>query len=145
MTTLYVLEDIRERVLYVGIPRAAISRLAHHASEKSWWSEVASTEFHHYPTRQKAMEAERTLIQALRPPYNIELNPRAGVVVERVNPDDVCPGQPPDEFSAEESYRLVGMLAARFEGMCGNLPWPRCECGSCLSEDGDCYMECGLA
>ena len=74
MTTLYRLFDADERLLYIGIADKWTSRMTQHAAEKAWWSDVASTRFESFPTRDEACAAEKAAIIAERPLHNVVHN-----------------------------------------------------------------------
>lgn len=93
MTTLYVLHDLRERVLYVGVSEVTWGRMAQHAASKAWWGNVAGARFSHYATRAEAEEAERCLIQTLRPPHNTACQPVSPTITD-ANPTQLVYRQP---------------------------------------------------
>lgn len=58
-------------LLYVGIASNVRRRLATHAVEKEWWSEVASVKTEMFDDRAQALKAERAAILDESPRYNI--------------------------------------------------------------------------
>ena len=80
-TAVYRLYDRRGTLLYVGISRNLSARFAQHASEKSWWPEVARKTAMLYGSRREAMKAELTAIHTEKPVHNIagvRAEPRQG-------------------------------------------------------------------
>lgn len=70
-TTLYRLYDEGGDLLYVGISTRPLQRVREHSKGQTWWTEVASQTFEHYPTRQAAADAELDAIRTEHPRYNI--------------------------------------------------------------------------
>lgn len=71
----YVLADEGDNILYVGSTRHPHQRMAQHAADKPWWSEVATTLWEDQPTWRQALIRESELIHRLCPRYNVSLNP----------------------------------------------------------------------
>jgi predicted GIY-YIG superfamily endonuclease len=76
-TALYRLYDAEDELLYIGISEAPEKRWAHHASEKSWWPQVARKEIRWFPTRKEAEAAEARAIATERTPHNVAGSPWA--------------------------------------------------------------------
>jgi excinuclease UvrABC nuclease subunit len=70
-TALYRFFAKDDRLLYVGVTDDLKSRLAAHATQKSWWGEVSRTTVEWFPGRLEALDAEIAAIQSERPAYNI--------------------------------------------------------------------------
>lgn len=70
-TTVYRLFDASGSLLYVGIASKAGRRLAEHANNKAWWSEVGSITFAQFDSRDEAANAEREAIRTESPRYNV--------------------------------------------------------------------------
>lgn len=75
-TTLYRLYDAEGDLLYVGISTRPMQRVREHSKGQTWWLEVASQSFEHFPSRPDAAAAELAAIRAEKPRYN-----KVGVVV----------------------------------------------------------------
>lgn len=73
-TSLYVMQDASDDVLYIGIANSALGRFSQHKQAKPWWPEVASIAVTHYATRAEAEAAELQAIADLRPRYNVKGN-----------------------------------------------------------------------
>lgn len=74
MTALYRLRSTDGALLYIGVAGNPGRRFEQHATDKPWWSEVATITLAHYPDRAAALAAERDAIHAERPRYNIAHN-----------------------------------------------------------------------
>ena len=61
-TSVYLLYDSNNKLLYVGVTECGFNRLSQHLHYQSWWSHVASTRFEHYATRTEALKREKQLI-----------------------------------------------------------------------------------
>lgn len=70
-TTLYRLYDEGGDLLYVGISTRPLQRVREHSKGQTWWTEVASQTFQHYPTRTEAAAAELAAIKSENPKHNI--------------------------------------------------------------------------
>ena len=70
-TALYRHFDAEGRLLYVGISLNAFSRLMQHRRDSAWFRQIASITVEWFPTRGKAVDAERAAIQAERPLHNV--------------------------------------------------------------------------
>lgn len=73
-TDLYRYFDASGRLLYVGISLSAVARATQHRHTSGWWGEFASMTRQTFPTREAALEAERTAIIAEGPPHNVVHN-----------------------------------------------------------------------
>lgn len=70
-TALYRLYDAGMALLYVGITDNLTARMATHARDKSWWSQVAHRRVVWFDERADAVAAERQAIQNERPLHNV--------------------------------------------------------------------------
>lgn len=70
-TTLYRLFDAAGDLLYVGISTRPMQRVREHSKGQTWWTEVASQTFEHFPTRPEAATAELAAIRTENPRYNV--------------------------------------------------------------------------
>lgn len=61
-------------LLYVGISMSWPKRTKSHARDSRWFDQIASVKVEHFPTREAALEAERTAIKAEKPKYNVVHN-----------------------------------------------------------------------
>lgn len=68
---LYRMYDAEGALLYVGQTANIGRRLAAHATEKSWWSEVARIDLAHFANRDSATAAESHAIEAEAPRHNL--------------------------------------------------------------------------
>lgn len=68
---LYRFHDAAGQLLYVGLTSNPGRRFAQHASDKPWWTEVATVRIETFPDRASVALAERVAIQAERPRYNV--------------------------------------------------------------------------
>lgn len=74
-TDLYRFYDAEGTLLYVGISKSAIARMAQHADDKSWWHDVARMEVERIAGhRRTAEQAERHAIATEKPKHNIVHN-----------------------------------------------------------------------
>ena len=69
---LYRMFDDAGELLYVGVSKSALRRMAEHLETKPWINQVANTTFEHYPTRHAVLTAERKAIRNELPRYNIQ-------------------------------------------------------------------------
>jgi predicted GIY-YIG superfamily endonuclease len=70
-TTLYRYYDAAGALLYVGISKHAIQRLAQHEANKQWQAEIANVRIEHFPDRAAAHAAERAAINTENPAHNL--------------------------------------------------------------------------
>lgn len=70
-TTLYRHFDADGRLLYVGISKSALRRLASHEETSAWVQSISSVTVERFPCRSAAAEAEKLAIQSERPAYNV--------------------------------------------------------------------------
>jgi hypothetical protein len=68
-TALYRHFDAAGQLLYVGISKSAIARLAQH-SDKPWLDDLATMKVEYFPTRGEAEAAEIAAIRTERPMHN---------------------------------------------------------------------------
>ena len=71
--TLYRFYDKDKRLLYVGISVRGPRRWREHASDKVWYSDVATATMEHFPTTVEALKAEEAAIKTEAPAYNVEI------------------------------------------------------------------------
>ncbi len=69
-TSLYRHFSDRGDLLYVGIAKSSIQRLAAHTRSSQWIDDVARIEIEKYPSRRAAEAAERKAIQEEKPLWN---------------------------------------------------------------------------
>lgn len=72
----YVAFDADDRVLYVGCSHNLPQRMRRHRQTSPWHSLVARMETTEFPDMAEAETVERDKIQALRPIWNVDHNPR---------------------------------------------------------------------
>lgn len=72
-TVLYRAFDRHGQLLYVGITIDAQKRLKQHGWRSAWWPLCARVEQQIFADRRSALDAERDLIETLRPPYNVTI------------------------------------------------------------------------
>lgn len=70
----YILFDISDDLLYVGITDRGPVRLAEHYRHKPWFPHVCRVEFERYETRADSERREKYLIQERAPLHNIQHN-----------------------------------------------------------------------
>lgn len=70
-TSLYRLYGADGALLYVGISTRPFQRVREHSKGQTWWTEVASQTFEHFPTREEAAAAELDAIRTENPQHNI--------------------------------------------------------------------------
>jgi predicted GIY-YIG superfamily endonuclease len=68
----YVCQDWKGDLLYVGITSSGIKRFKAHGDVQGWWSSVVNIRLHHFDNRKDAEWAEAKMIQDLRPPHNVQ-------------------------------------------------------------------------
>ncbi len=68
---LYRLHNSDGDLLYIGMTCQIDERLMQHSREKSWYSEVSSTELEPFGNYQDAFNAELRAIEAEKPIYNV--------------------------------------------------------------------------
>lgn len=135
-TTLYRLFDQKHQLLYVGIAWNPGERFKQHRHGKPWWSEVASAELAHYPSRALAMDAEVAAIKSEQPRHNVVHNRAADRQWRR---HESCAlgvsesGSQSDEFSYEH-------LRSGFQKQGQLWLYPELNCSSCVD---DCWSEDG--
>lgn len=69
-TAVYRFYDKADAVIYVGITNNPAHRWAAHATDKSWWCDVATREVEWFDTREEAERIEDHLISTLHPRWN---------------------------------------------------------------------------
>lgn len=82
--TVYVMRSSAGDVLYIGQSAQPGKRFNAHGASSGWWTDVASIEITHCPTRSEAIELERSLIEGLSPQHNIRLNGERSKQVTRL-------------------------------------------------------------
>lgn len=70
-TSLYRFYDASGALIYIGISNSIPRRLGEHDDRKPWFAEAVRCTFEHYPSRARALAAEKKAIKAERPKYNI--------------------------------------------------------------------------
>ncbi len=70
--TVYRLRDAAGDLLYVGMTHSAMSRLAHHSTQKPWWPDVSTVDVEHIPSRAHAADAEAEALRTENPAHNIQ-------------------------------------------------------------------------
>lgn len=76
VSTLYRFYDAEENLLYVGVTQRGPARFKEHASNKDWWSRVATITLEHFASSEDAYIAEGHAIRAERPRHNVVSNRR---------------------------------------------------------------------
>ena len=75
--TLYVAWSGRglfRRYEYIGVTNSPSRRMREHRGGSDWWPEASTIRLRRYPDRASVLEAERTMIKAKRPRFNIQHN-----------------------------------------------------------------------
>lgn len=75
-THLYRHFDAQDRLLYIGISKTALRRLAQHYSTAHWANSVARVEIETFGTKAEAVAAENLAIKTEAPLHNILAAPR---------------------------------------------------------------------
>lgn len=70
MTSLYRHFGKSGELLYIGISLSVVHRLSQHVDSAAWATKIAKVTVEYFPTRQRALDAERNAIMAERPKYN---------------------------------------------------------------------------
>lgn len=70
-TWMYKLFSANGGLLYVGVSNDPAARLANHRRKKEWWRDVHSVRFAWLASRADAFRAERAVIAAEAPRYNV--------------------------------------------------------------------------
>lgn len=70
-STVYLLYDADDKLLYVGSTQSPTVRYKDHARNKPWWSDVRRMKETWYDTREAAYRAERVAIRIGCPKHNI--------------------------------------------------------------------------
>ena len=73
-TYLYRFFDANDQLLYVGISKTVLARMAQHFATKDWIPNDGCIKWTTYPTRLAAQEAERKAITNEKPKWNIAFN-----------------------------------------------------------------------
>jgi excinuclease UvrABC nuclease subunit len=73
-TYLYRFFDANDQLLYVGISKTVLARMAQHFATKDWIPNDGYIKWTTYPTRLSAQEAERQAIINEKPKWNIAFN-----------------------------------------------------------------------
>ncbi len=115
-TAVYLLFDVADELIYVGMTVNLDMRFGTHAVTKPWWPEVARREIEWYETRPAAERREASLIAKHHPRHNtigtprhaMECAERSQAVAARVAQQLQCDG-PPEDPTAE----LLEALAQR--------------------------------
>ncbi len=74
-TAVYRAFDGAGRLLYIGVTKSPHARMRGHETTSEWWPEMQSVVFEWLPSREAALDLERSLIETLRPPFNVEHHP----------------------------------------------------------------------
>lgn len=86
MTQLYRHFDCNGTLLYVGISSSALVRLSQHSRTAEWFELVARISVENFPSKEKALQAEKLAIQTEYPIYNkIHNNVMVEVEVESIS------------------------------------------------------------
>ena len=96
-TDLYRHYDENDQLLYVGISLHAIVRLTEHKRNSGWAGSIRRVDITPYPTRAKAMKAEREAILAEQPLWNIVGKTKA---YPRQKPKPSTPAHPVGAFGS---------------------------------------------
>jgi hypothetical protein len=114
-TALYRHWDKDDRLMYVGISLSVFKRLSDHQRTSDWASRIVRVTIEQFPTREDALDAERTAIQFEHPECNVVHNGavRRGLQLNSVKParrmieepylvaaDRITDGQEVAEYSA---------------------------------------------
>jgi len=75
MTDLYRHYSADGNLLYVGISKSAVARLAQHAQTSSWVKDIVTITVEKFSTRKEALNAERFAIASEKPIYNKQKSP----------------------------------------------------------------------
>jgi excinuclease UvrABC nuclease subunit len=70
-------------LLYIGCSGILMRRMEQHSVESGWWSQVATIEVEHHPTRTAALMAETAAIASESPLYNKNHNSSSEHLVVR--------------------------------------------------------------
>ena len=65
--------DERGNLLYVGVSLSTIQRLAQHRYHSHWFNSISKVTIEQFPSREEALNAERTAIQKEEPLHNVAL------------------------------------------------------------------------
>lgn len=74
-TAIYRHYDAASALLYIGIAKDPWRRMLAHQKAQPWADEIASMSVEWHDSREQAEAAERRLILAERPSYNVHMNP----------------------------------------------------------------------
>jgi excisionase family DNA binding protein len=83
-TQLYRHFDAEGSLLYVGISLSFVNRLSQHKDHSHWFDKISRVEVRSFPTRQKALEAEKAAIQNENPKFNIAHSKSKVVQIHKV-------------------------------------------------------------
>lgn len=64
--------DKNKKLLYVGISLCAINRLSQHRDASDWYRDIASVSIEWFPSRGRAIDAERIAVRCEFPIHNIQ-------------------------------------------------------------------------
>ncbi len=73
-TYLYRVFDQKDQLLYIGISKTVLARMAQHFATKDWIPNDGYIKWSTYPTRLAAQEAERQAITNEKPKWNVAFN-----------------------------------------------------------------------
>ena len=73
-TYLYRFFDANDQLLYVGISKTVLARMAQHFATKDWIPNDGYIKWTTHPTRLAAQEAERKAITNEKPKWNVAFN-----------------------------------------------------------------------
>lgn len=114
-TAVYRLYNAAGELLYVGVTVGTHIRFQQH-QQWTWWAEVDDWTTVRYPTRDRALAAERSAIETERPRYNVQYNegnpdrvpPR---LRPNVKPRAECPGcHEPHAYAPARQYTSGGRI-----------------------------------
>jgi predicted GIY-YIG superfamily endonuclease len=116
---LYRFFDHEGVLLYVGITVNLPTRLASHADEKPWWTNVARMTVEYHPSRDLVLDAERLAIATERPLHNVQHNRRAGSIPRPISRRQGGPQLPGWTYMSRASgYTRTGPFWLDWEASC---------------------------
>ena len=79
--------DEWENLLYVGVSLSTIQRLAQHKHHSHWFNSIEKVTIEQFPSREEALDAERTAIQKEDPLHNLALKNLPNPKIIRITED----------------------------------------------------------
>lgn len=107
LASVYQYFDRSGVLIYIGVTSRGLGRNIEHAKSKEWWPFVARQEVEHYQNYEQALQAEKALIKAFRPPFNKQHNPLHRELRARYLYSALTPEENDDKMAFQRLYQRL--------------------------------------